>query len=331
MGNNSSLCEAAKTGDLSRVKKLVRRGADVNERDKNNGPTALTVAAMEGNLQVVRYLVGKGADQKANNVFAASPLIEAAYEGHSRVDVLNAVDKDGNTALIRATKQGHLDVVKFLVEEKADSAIRNGQNNTALIEAACCGRIKVLCYLVEKKRPGIEEMNVALVQAAYSGHANVVRYLVEQEADTSGINAAGWTALMISACAGQPALARYLLERTVKDDKAAMELTVNKENREMISFFNGIGANIDVQAVSKALVVNAKAGVAMVELFTRLNITKEPEEEDNDCTMDEKKDSTRTESTIGGGDTPEMLAAIGQDLAKTVMHHDAPFSVGNLQ
>ena len=52
---------------------------------------SLTVAAMEGEAGKVKELIGKGAD-------------------------VNTKDGKGNTVLIEAAREGHLDVVKMLVE-----------------------------------------------------------------------------------------------------------------------------------------------------------------------------------------------------------------------
>jgi len=59
-GGKSSLVQAAKNGDLEKVKELIANGADVNM--DNGGGSPLMVAAFNSHLEVVEYLLENGAD-----------------------------------------------------------------------------------------------------------------------------------------------------------------------------------------------------------------------------------------------------------------------------
>ena len=57
------------------------------------------------------------------------------------VNVTNNKNKD--TALVWASLSGHLEIVKYLVQNGADVNGTNDVNNTALIEASLFGHIEV--------------------------------------------------------------------------------------------------------------------------------------------------------------------------------------------
>ena len=61
----TALERAASEGSVGAVRRLVRRGADVNGRREEDGSTALHAAAQEGKLEAVKALVELGADVHA--------------------------------------------------------------------------------------------------------------------------------------------------------------------------------------------------------------------------------------------------------------------------
>ena len=135
------LVNAAKDGDLDKVKDLIAEGVDVDSKNKG-GTTALMMAARFDNLDIVEYLVEKGADVNAKNELGRSALYMAARNGH--VDVveflldndadINAKDsKYGNTVLMGACTRGQLEVVKILVKnENLRINAKNKSDHTAL-------------------------------------------------------------------------------------------------------------------------------------------------------------------------------------------------------
>ena len=55
------LCKAAASGEVSSLRRLVERGADVNAADYDRR-SALHVACAEGHMEAVKFLVEKGAN-----------------------------------------------------------------------------------------------------------------------------------------------------------------------------------------------------------------------------------------------------------------------------
>ena len=98
-----------------------------------------------------------------------------------------------------AVKEGHLEVIKSLLEQGAAvNATDNNEGWTALQLAAWAGHLAVVRYLVEQGA-GVKatdnEGRTALHGAALAGRLAVVRYLVVQGADVNAKNNKGEMAL----------------------------------------------------------------------------------------------------------------------------------------
>src|SRR3990167_8118356 len=82
-GANEDLLDAAKAGNLAKVKTAIAAGADVNAM-YDDGNTALIWAAAEhGHTDIVKLLLDRGADIGAVNVNLNTALICAAANGHT--------------------------------------------------------------------------------------------------------------------------------------------------------------------------------------------------------------------------------------------------------
>lgn len=98
--------EAAAKGDLTDVKRHLKRGSALNAVD-NNGNTPMMVAAENGRLEIIQYLAGKGADVDSKN-------------------------RQGITPLRYAVEGNHLDVVRYLVGKGADVSATGDDGKTPL-------------------------------------------------------------------------------------------------------------------------------------------------------------------------------------------------------
>ncbi|EGY53092.1 ankyrin repeat domain-containing protein [Neisseria shayeganii] len=82
-GAESALHAAAWAGKVSRVRRLLAAGADVNWRD-SSGETALSGAASWGEDAVVRCLLAAGADPAVRECNGRSPLDMASNAAKRR-------------------------------------------------------------------------------------------------------------------------------------------------------------------------------------------------------------------------------------------------------
>ncbi|XPQ42120.1 ankyrin repeat domain-containing protein [Wolbachia endosymbiont of Rhagoletis indifferens] len=122
---DKELLNAAKSGDLDKVKECIKRGAYINTKS-SNGRTSLHWAAFEGCLPGVEYLIKEVAD-------------------------INAKDNTSRTPLHYAARNGHLDVVKYLIEEGADFEVKDKDDKTPLDLASWRKHNDVIKYLEKIK------------------------------------------------------------------------------------------------------------------------------------------------------------------------------------
>ena len=135
-----------------------------------------------------RFLNDESNDKNKGNIHDDAKngqLEKIVYLIHKDPSQINRKDADGDTALIRAARNGHLDVVQYLVAQDAKIDMQNNYGHTTL--AACYGHLDVVQYLVGKGANKDAQNNVgdtALI-CAYKGHLNTVQYLVGKGADTN--------------------------------------------------------------------------------------------------------------------------------------------------
>ena len=79
-----SLHEAAKDGDLGKVKGLIAEGSDVNVSDEN-ALTPLHLAAYRGHKDIAELLILNGADVNATDKAGINPLNLAEEKGHKEI------------------------------------------------------------------------------------------------------------------------------------------------------------------------------------------------------------------------------------------------------
>ena len=97
---------------------------------------------------------------------------------------INAKDRDGETALMRACEQGHDTVVKQLIEKNADINATRDNGKTALMYACYHGHSEIVTQLIEKNadinaKDGYGE--TAYDYAVDRGHASLANRVIGLE------------------------------------------------------------------------------------------------------------------------------------------------------
>lgn len=192
----SLLAAAAEAGDIKLCEQLLSLGIPVLHPDgedpqsmtppdpfaphKGSKPSILGAAAQQSNAEVLRFLVRRLKD------------VPAATKNESLI-----------FALQTAADAGHLDVIKFLIEEaQVDANARLGAEAKGDSQ-----RTAPLTGMLEPKRT-----QTALSLAVASGNVAAVKYLLEQGARIEGMNQVGLPPLVCAISMKQPEMVELLFQ-----------------------------------------------------------------------------------------------------------------------
>ncbi|XP_036387724.1 ankyrin repeat and SAM domain-containing protein 1A-like [Megalops cyprinoides] len=280
MGKEQELLEAARTGNLAAVEKLlsgrrqsagtgsgsrssllsILRGPSVNCVD-STGYTPLHHAALNGHSEVVEVLLRNEALTNAADHQGCSPLHLAAWKGDQRIvhlliqlgpsqPKLNQQNNDDDTALHCAAQYGHAPVVRLLLEEQSDPALRNRRLETPLDLAALYGRLEVVQLLLAAQPSllaGHAHTHTPLHLAARNGHLAVVEALLDAGMDINCETEKG-SALHEAALFGKTHVVRRLLSAGIDvnmvDSRGQTALDTvrempSKKSREIAALIRG--------------------------------------------------------------------------------------------
>lgn len=119
------LHRAAQEGNLSAVKDLVVKGADINALDERIGQSPLHWAAGAGHWDIVKFLVEAGAD-------------------------VNTVSRNGLPVIFSAVYSGSLDILRYFLEHGAKIHVKGMNNETLFQEAITSRKWDIAKYLVSQ-------------------------------------------------------------------------------------------------------------------------------------------------------------------------------------
>uniref|UniRef100_A0A669EBW0 Ankyrin repeat and sterile alpha motif domain containing 1B n=1 Tax=Oreochromis niloticus TaxID=8128 RepID=A0A669EBW0_ORENI len=246
MGKEQELLEAARTGNVALVEKLLSgkkgilgsgsgsiplpnllsmwKGLNVNCTD-SSGYTPLHHASLNGHREVVLKLLQFEASTNVSDSKGCFPLHLAAWRGdvdivrilihhgpsHCRV---NQQNHEKETALHCAAQYGHSEVVSVLLQELTDPTMRNSRQETPLDLAALYGRLQVVRMLVSA-HPNLmtshTRLHTPLHLAARNGHHSTIQTLLEAGMDVNCVTENG-SALHEAALFGKMDVVRLLLD-----------------------------------------------------------------------------------------------------------------------
>ena len=160
------LIQAATAGDVARIREMVAAGADLDVRG-DDGTTPLLAATKAHQPEAFRALLEAGADVDLQDDRLDNPLLYAGAEGI-------------------------LDILRLANEAGADPAITNRYGGIALIPACERGHVETVRYLLEETDVDVDHVNklgwTALLEAILLSdggprHQTIVAMLIEAGAD----------------------------------------------------------------------------------------------------------------------------------------------------
>lgn len=246
--NEELLIQASARGLLGIVKYFIDKGV-INRAAQL---TAIQYAAFAGSRDLVAYIIEHG---DVGEVGKKGAFIQAADQGHVNiVDYLlkagvdlNAHDKYGNSGLVLAARNGHVELVKFLLDEvnkdKKMISQKNKLQSDAALNAAVLAYINnktsldacltILDYLITHGNAELEYQayldelpnTTPLIEAARAGALEIVKFLVEHGAEIKAVDAFENTPLKAASVKRHTEVVEYL-------KKAEEELRKNEERKE---------------------------------------------------------------------------------------------------
>ena len=249
-----ALYQAASNGHKGIVEILLALKAEPYVSDMTTGLTSLQIAAKNGHLKVVRALCTVPLIEPPRGRMMDAPhestgmkaLHYAAVNGHTEIVTflleqgLGCDDQNslGETALIKASQQGHTMVAKALIAAGADPLVKGGKLDDpdeeweglyrtpiALDHAAANGHDNVIAVLPYSNLTcGWYETNALHLGAIY-GHSNVVQALLSKGAEIESEDAQNMTALHFASKNGHKQVVQLLLDRGCSIDRKATGLT----------------------------------------------------------------------------------------------------------
>jgi ankyrin repeat protein len=214
---STALLWAAHWNDLETARLLVRAGADANAANDLR-MTPLSRACTNGSAPLVELLLHAGANPNTPIATGETPVMTCARTGNAdavRTLLARGADVNGSeptqnqTALMWAAAEPHPNVLKMLIEAKANLQARTRSGFTALHFAARAGDLESTAILLEA---GVD-VNIRAQPDAGTGSAPRAGAAPAGLGLRGDITFPGSTPLFVATVRGHVPLALFLLDR----------------------------------------------------------------------------------------------------------------------
>jgi ankyrin repeat protein len=269
---------ALKRGDIEGMRCALDRGADVN-RPIFRGETPLMKAASMGwsDQSVLKFLLDKGAtvnasDDSGKTAYDYADLPGKPTNGGAQSLLLERGiitkplgAKQLNESLRRAVEDGDADMVKALLNRKADpNFIGQYGHHPPVMEAASARRVDIVKLLLghgadpDQVEVGIPQ-RTALVVAAELGDIETVTALIAKGANVNARAVERRTPLMFAAGAGQLEVVKLFLEKgadpnaKTEDGRTALSFADGTKRTEVERFLRDPASNGQLSSDEAAL------------------------------------------------------------------------------
>ena len=222
---DEQLRAAAWADDVTRARRLVARGADVNAKDETE-QSAYLIATSEGHLELLRLTLRNGARVDDKDSWNGTGLIRAAERGHGLVvgELLGAgIDRDhvnriGYQAIheavwLGADTRAYATTVRVLAAGGVQLDLRSPSAGSTPLEMAgrrgYPGLERILETVTTADRPADPER--ALLRAARVGDADAAAVALRSGADIEARDERKRTPLLLAAASDRVAVAELLV------------------------------------------------------------------------------------------------------------------------
>lgn len=135
---NKTVFDIAREGTLIEMQNLDKSNPDSINSVNENKSSPLILACYRGNIEVAKFLIKNVKDINYNSDMGTA-LMAATYKNQTELVKLllekkanpNATDANGTTALLLAVQFKNTQLVKLLLEYNADKTIKDSKEKTA--------------------------------------------------------------------------------------------------------------------------------------------------------------------------------------------------------
>jgi len=237
--------------------------------------------------------------------------------------------KEESTLLHIASFCCQVEVVRLLLERRADINIRNANKDTALHCAAHLDSVDIIKLLLDK---GISvnvtntQQNTPLHIAAVRGNLETTIALVEKRAALNSANVNGYTPLMLAAYSGKLEVVRYLTKTDPNIDiHNVLLVAVERGHLDVIDLLLANGADIDgsneTRDISPLILATCTQNLPVMKHLIQKGADV------NRCTADGRsKSALLAAATVGNLEITEYLLEKGADLNARDIYNMTPFA-----
>ena len=253
------VADAAEHGDISAVRALLEKKADVNAA-QIDGTTALHWAARANNLEMTEMLLKAGARVSAANQSGATPMLLAAMNGNAAIverliqagaDPNAPLSPTGDTALMMAARTGKVDAVRVLLDHGAQVNARETWGGTTALMWAVSERHPEAAKLLVERGADVNAKSYFVPSASGRGFEGTAPVAPAANQKTEEF-ASGWmTPLMFAAREDGLESARVLIQAGAAvnavggDGKDALGLALFNGSYDVASLLIDSHANVN--------------------------------------------------------------------------------------
>lgn len=199
----------------------------------------LNAAAKTGDMRVVKKVIELH-EENPSKISSGPDIVTG-----NTLRLRSRTTLNFNTPLKEASAEGHLDVVKYLVEKGAKNL------NGALSKAVDGGHEKIVEYLIEK---GVNSKNILdeeLSRSAYMGHGKIVDILISHGANHLN------EALKAAAYNNREEIVEKLVQHGADDFKSVIVRAIHNENEKLFYRFLELAGDINDTGILYGIVAYA--------------------------------------------------------------------------
>ncbi|KAJ3433202.1 ankyrin repeat protein [Anaeramoeba flamelloides] len=270
--NFESFLKGIKKGHSEVVDLFHSKGLSPYQKTRN-GETALHIGCLFGSLSVVKKLLEHNYSTVSVDKNKNTPLMNACRKGKAEIVELllsqkedcksNGSNNEGETALILASKYGHVGVVRLLIKHGSKLMSKTKSNSNSLYEASKNGHVKVVDELLKNGAyvDSVVDGWTSLLIACQNGYLGTVKKLLQYGSNvTYSEPEYGFTSLFVAIENGHFEIVQellnfsqnennsetnVLLDQTSLSEETPLHLATTNGNLDIIKLLIDSGSNLE--------------------------------------------------------------------------------------